>query len=144
MQKYNKNCTMVDNANKPQLAQYLTSGLALNILELQLDFQRSHHPTLHPQPLLGQKKTTLLKDNFSVQVTSGHTNLVRSLLPVLIPLLTPKCRPTYQTRPDQTNTGLYPRPEHKSSLPKHIPFSVSFTGKISLFFEKEIGKILFF
>jgi hypothetical protein len=28
----------------------------LNILELQLDFQRAHYPTLHPQPLLGPKK----------------------------------------------------------------------------------------
>jgi hypothetical protein len=37
MQKYNENWTTVDN--KPQLAQYLSSGLALNILELQLDFQ---------------------------------------------------------------------------------------------------------
>jgi len=55
---------MVDNADKPQLVQYLSSGLALNILELQLDFQQGHHPTLHPQPLQGQKKTTLLKDNF--------------------------------------------------------------------------------
>ncbi len=41
MQKYNKNWTMVDN--KPQLAQYLSSGLALNILELQLDFQQARH-----------------------------------------------------------------------------------------------------
>jgi hypothetical protein len=56
MQKYNKNCPKVDNVDKPQLAQYLSSGLALNILELQLDFQQAHHPTLHPQPLLGRKK----------------------------------------------------------------------------------------
>ncbi len=59
---------MVDN--KPQLAQYLRSGLALNILELQLDFQQAHHPTLHPQPLLVQKKKKppLLKDNFQLRL----------------------------------------------------------------------------
>jgi len=68
MQKYNKNCPKVDNVDKPQLAQYLSSGLALNILELQLDFQQAHHPTLHPQPLLGQKKATLLKDNFQLRL----------------------------------------------------------------------------
>jgi hypothetical protein len=39
MQQYNKNCNTVDNVDKPQLAEYLSSRLALNILELQLDFQ---------------------------------------------------------------------------------------------------------
>jgi hypothetical protein len=65
MQKYNKNCTTVDNVDKPQLGQYLSSGLALNILKLQLDFQRAHHPTLHPQPLLGQEKPLCSKIIFS-------------------------------------------------------------------------------
>jgi hypothetical protein len=65
MQKYNKNCTMANNANKPQLAQYLSSRLALSILKLQLDFQRAHHLTLHPQLLLGQKKSFCSKIIFS-------------------------------------------------------------------------------
>ncbi len=71
--KYNKNWTMVDN--KPQLAQYLSSGLALNTLELQLDFQRAHHPTLHPQPLLGPKKKPLCS---KIIFSSGCLRLYQS------------------------------------------------------------------
>jgi hypothetical protein len=101
MQKYNKNWTTVDN--KPQLAQYLSSGLALNILELQLDFQQAHHPTLHPQPLLGQKEKPLCS---KIIFSSGCLRLYQSgqVLATSIDTIVDTQVQAYipdQTRPDQ-------------------------------------------
>ncbi len=98
MQQYNKNCTTVDNVDKPQLAEHLSSRLALNILELQLDFQWAHHPTLHPQPLLGQEKTTLLTDNFQLR------------LPQVIPIWSGPCY-QYWYHCWHPSAGLHTRPD---------------------------------
>jgi hypothetical protein len=143
MQKYNKNWTTVDN--KPQLAQYLSSGLALNILELQLDFQQAHHPTLHPQPLLGQKEKQLCS---KIIFSSGCLRLYQSgqVLATSIDTMVDTQVQAYipdHTRPDQHWFVSQTRTQLLSSKAYSLQFFF-FPGKISLYFDKEIGKFLFF